>query len=145
MTHSEPPNAHCAPGVRSTRCLASRSDGEGRGLASRAEVVKGAALSAFAAGLAAVGLPATGVRAAEGEGQSYSEEKYKASGVGPCPRPGNSSHGVLTCRPLVPLILLQVSFSNIPSDWPRTDTRVGTDELGESVQCAGLIQGCAGG
>ena len=25
---------------------------------------------------------------------------------------------------------IQVSFSNIPSGWPRTDTRVGTDELG---------------
>lgn len=68
--------------------------------ASRADLLKGVAASGFAVGLAAFGLPQAPARAAEGgEGQSYSDDKYK------------------------------VSFSNIPGDWPRTDTRVGTDEL----------------
>ena len=29
---------------------------------------------------------------------------------------------------------IQVSFSYIPSGWPRTDTRVGTDELGALIE-----------
>lgn len=107
-------------------------------MASRVDVVKGAAISGLAAGLAALGLPSAGVRAAE-EGQTYTDDKYKASGgmrhvscLRAC-MPGDRFGFLRLSRPQFPR---QVTFSNIPSDWSRTDTRVGTDELGQWIGVA---------
>lgn len=65
------------------RCFAgstSKNEAAAAAVVSRVDVVKGAALSGLAAGLAAWGLPPAGVRAAE-EGQTYTDDKYKASGI----------------------------------------------------------------
>lgn len=77
--NTTPPPLHYDDKTSSRRLAAHRTgdDMSSGAVASRADVLKGAA----ALGLAALGLPVAGARAAEGEGQSYSDDKYKVRTV----------------------------------------------------------------